>query len=132
MSKLSRRETLTRGGQVVAAAALLPAVPAMALVTSNDDTALIHMGKEVFRLIDEINAGLHSPDGDISDETWDRRCGLVDAIADTPAHGLEGVAVKLRMAEYHIGVIAGASETTEYSCVLTALEAVKRLAGRAL
>ena len=129
MPKLSRRETLARGGQAVAAAAALAVIPNIAAGASND-AALVRMEKEVFRLIDEINAGFHSPDGDISEEVWDRRCGLVDAIADTPANGLEGVAVKLRMAAYQIGEIAAASDTTEYSCVLTALETVKRLADR--
>ena len=129
MSKLSRRETLTRGGQVAAAAAMISVIPTIAFGAGND-TALVRMGEEAFRLIGEINAGLHSPDGDISDEAWDRRCDLVDTIAETPAHGLEGVAVKLRMAEYQIGVIAGESDTTEHSCVLSALETVKQLIGR--
>ena len=130
MSKLSRRETLARGGQVVAAAAMLPITPAVALGASNDD-ALVRMEKEVFRLIDEINAGLHSPDGDISEEVWDRRCGLADTIANTPAHGLEGLAVKLRLAMYEIGV-SGNEDMLEGRSVLSALETVKHLAGRAI
>ena len=128
---VNRRDVLKGGGNAVAAAAMLPVMPVVAVGAQND-AALVHMEKQVFRLIGEINAGLHSPDGDISDEAWDRQCDLVDAIADTPARGLEGVAVKLRMAEYQIGVIAGASDTTEHSCVLTALETVKRLAGRTI
>ena len=94
------------------------------------DAGLLRLTAEHAALNNEINAGLHSPDGDISEEVWDRRCDLVDAIADTPAHGLEGVAVKLRMAVYEIGEIAGADWTTEHGCVQTALETVERLAAR--
>ncbi len=125
----TRRDVMKRGGKAVAAVAELPTIPAIELGADND-AALVRMEKEVFRLIDEINAGLHSPDGDISDEVSDREWGLIDAIADTPANGLEGVAVKLRMAAYQIREIAAASYTTEHSCVVTALETVTRLAGR--
>ena len=126
---ITRREAMKHGGKAVVAAAVLPVIPTIVLGATND-AALVRMDKAVHRLIAEINAGLHSPDGDISEEVWDRRCALEDAIADTPAHGLEGVAVKLRWALYQIGVIAGAEWTTEHSCVLTALETVERLAGR--
>ena len=126
---VTRREAMKHGGKAVVAAAVLPVIY---IATSiSEDAALVRMEKECFRLIGEINAGLHSPDGDISDEVWDRRCDLVDAIADTPAHGLEGVAVKLRMAAYQIGGIAGTPQTTEHGCVQTALETVERLAARA-
>ena len=125
--KTTRRTVLKGGGKAVAAAAALPILSTMVL-GANNDAALVRMEKEVSRLIDEINAGLHSRDGDISDVVWDRRCDLVDAIADTPANGLEGVVVKLRMAAYQIG-IANNEYTTESECVLTALETVKRLAG---
>ena len=126
---VTRREAMKHGGKAVVAAAVLPAIY---IATSiSEDAALVRMEKECFRLIDEINAGLHSPDGDVSDEVWDRRCDLIDAIADTPAHGLEGVAVKLRMAVYEIGGIGGAEWTTEHGCVQTALETVERLAGGA-
>ena len=126
---VTRREAMKHGGKAVVAAAVLPVIPATAF-GANNDAALVRMEKECFRLIGGINAGLHSPDGDISEEVWDRRCDLVDAIADTPAHGLEGVAVKLRMAVYEIGEIAGADWTTEHGCVQTALETVERLAAR--
>ena len=131
MLKFSRRKVLAGGGQAVAAAAVLTTLPTIALGASND-AALVGMVKEVFRIRDEINAGLHSPDGEISKEVSDRQWDLINTIADTPAHGLEGVAVKLRMAAFQIDVLAGASETTEHSCVLSALETVKRLSGRAI
>ena len=41
MPKLSRRETLARGGQVVAAAAVLPFIPAIAHAEVNADAALL-------------------------------------------------------------------------------------------
>ena len=127
---VTRREAMKRGGKAVAAAAALTTIPS--IVGAKEDAEILRAESEVMRLMDEINAGLHSPDGDIAEEVWDRRCDLVDAIADTPAHGLEGVAVKLRMAAFQIDVLAGASDMTEHSCVLTALETVERLAGRAI
>ncbi len=76
MSKITRRETLAGTGKVIAAAAVLPVIPTIALGASKD-AALVRMEKEVFRLIDEINAGLHSPDGDDSDEVSDREWDLI-------------------------------------------------------
>ena len=130
MSNITRRETLAGTGKVIAAAAVLPVIPTIALGASKD-AALVRMEKEVFRLIDEINAGLHSPDGDVSDEVSDREWDLIHAIADTPAHGLEGVAVKLRMATYQIGM-ANNSDMPENMCVLSSLETVERLGGRSI
>ena len=130
MSKITRRETLARGGKVIAAAVVLPVIPTIALGASKD-AALVRMEKEVFRLIDEIDAGLHSPDGDVSDEVSDREWDLIHAIANTPANGLEGVVVKLRMATYQIGM-ANNSDMPENMCVLSALETVGRLAGKAV
>ncbi len=130
MSKITRRETLARAGQAVAAAAVLPVIPTIALGASND-AVLVRMVKEVFRLVDEINAGLHSPDGEVSKEVSDRQWDLINAIADTPANGLEGVAVKLRLAMYEIG-IDGNEDMPEGRSVLSALETVKRLSGGSL
>ncbi len=127
---ITRRDVMKHGGKAVVVAAVLPVMPTI-VHGANNDAALVRMEKEVFRLIGEINAGLHSPGGNVSKEVSDREWGLIDAIADTPAHGLEGVAVKLRMAAYQIG-IANNEYTTENSCVLTSLETVKRLAGRAI
>ena len=122
---ITRREAMKRGGKAVVAAAVLPVVPAIAL-GANNDAVLVRMMKEVFRIVDEINAGLHSPDGDVSKEVTDREWGLIDAIADTPAHGLDGVAVKLRLAMYEIG-IAGDEHMPEGRSILSALETVERL-----
>ena len=127
MSKITRRETLAKGGQAVAAAAVLSTLPTVAHA---NDAALVRMVKEVFRIRDEINAGLHSPDGEVSKEVSDRQWGLINTIADTPAHGLEGVAVKLRLAMYEVG-IEGNEDMPEGRSILSALETVKRLSGRA-
>ena len=129
MPKLSRRETLARGGQAVAAAAVLPFLPSVA--AAKGDAELLRAESEHRRINDEINAGLHSPDGNVSDEASNREWGLVNTVADTPASGLEGVAVKLRMAMYEIGV-SGNEDMPENRCVLSALETVERLAGRAI
>ena len=127
MSKITRRNALARGGAAVAAAAVLPVIPALALGASND-AALVRMVKEVFRLVDEINAGLHSPDGEVSKEVSDYQWDLINAIADTPANGLEGVAVKLRLAMYEVG-IDGNEDMPEGRSILSALETVERLVG---
>ena len=60
MSKITRRETLARGGKVIAAAVVLPVIPTIALGASKD-AALVRMDKEVFRLIDEIDGQIELP-----------------------------------------------------------------------
>ncbi len=100
-------------------------------MTVNPDAELLRAEKEHKHLNDEINAGLHSPDGNVSDQASEREYALVNTIADHPANGLEGVAVKFRMAVYEIGV-ANNSDMPENRCVLSALETVERLAGKAV
>ena len=43
MSKITRRETLARGGRAVAAAAVLPFLPSIAHAEEDADTALFHL-----------------------------------------------------------------------------------------
>ncbi len=90
------------------------------------ERALVAHGK----LVDEINAGLHSPDGNVSDEATDREYALESVVADTPAKSLDGVAAKLRLATYWNEELN--RDEVEARCALTALEAVNRLAGRAI
>ena len=128
MSKITRRETLTRGGQAVAAAAVLTALPTIA--HGKEDVEILRAESEVMRLIDEINAGLHSPDGNVSKEATEREYALESVVADTPAKGLDGVAAKLRLAAYWIE--EENKNQVEDRCALSALETVTRLAGRAI
>ena len=130
MSKITRRETLTRGGKAPAAVAVLPFVPSIAHAKTVVDAEILRAEAELIRLIDEINADLHSPDGDVSEEACERETALASVVADTPAKGLDGVAAKLRLAAYWIG--AENKGGVEDRCALSALEAVKRLAGRAI
>ena len=125
MSKLSRRETLARGGQAVAAAAVLSTLPSIA--HAKEDAEILRAENEVMRLIDEMNAGLHSVDGNVSDEAAEREYALQSVVADTPAKGLDGVAAKLRLAAYWIE--EENKNQVEDRCALSALEAVNRLAG---
>ncbi len=80
------------------------------------------------KLVDEINAGLHSPDGNVSKEATEREYALQNVVADTPAKGLDGVAAKLRLAAYWIE--EENKDQVEDRCTLSALETVERLAGR--
>ena len=81
------------------------------------------------KLVDEINAGLHSPDGDVSKDATDRESAFEDVICTRPARTFEGVAVKLRLAAFHIK--QEEKDQTEDRCTLSALEAVERLVGGA-
>ena len=79
------------------------------------------------KLVDEINAGLHSPDGNVSEEAQKRESALENAVADTPAKSLDGIAAKLRLAAYWIE--EENKNQVEDRCTLSALEAGERLAG---
>ncbi|MCH8098266.1 MAG: hypothetical protein IID53_14455 [Proteobacteria bacterium] len=126
MPKLSRRETLARGGAAVAAAAVLPFIPAIA--HAKEDAEILRAEAALLRLRDEINAGLHRLDGNVPDEATERGCALENVVAYTPAKSLEGVAAKLRLAAYWI--VAEEKDDVEDRCALSALETVERLAGR--
>jgi len=69
------------------------------------------------KLVDEINAGLHS------------QYAFEDEICSRPAQTFEGVAVKLRLAAFHIK--QEKKDQTEDRCTLSALEDVERLIGKA-
>ncbi len=97
---------------------------------AKEDAEILRAEVEVIRLRDEINAGLHSPDGEVSKEAVEREVALESVVADTPAKGLEGVAAKLRLAAHWIETEGGPQ--IEDRCTLSALEAVERLAGRAI
>ena len=126
MSKITRRETLAGGGKAVAAAAVLSTLPSIA--GAKEDAEILRAESEVMRLIDEINAGLHSPDGNVSDEATEREYALESVVADTPAKSLDGVAAKLRLAAYWIG--EENKDQVEDRCAISALETVERLARR--
>lgn len=80
------------------------------------------------KLVDEINAGLHSPDGNVSQDATDREYAFEDVICTRPAQTFEGVAVKLRLAAHWIEVEE--KDGVEDRCALSALEAVERLIGK--
>jgi len=49
------------------------------------DAELLHALAEFRKLVDEVNAGLHSPDGNVSEEAVERESALESVVADTPA-----------------------------------------------
>ncbi len=127
MPEISRRTALTRGGQAVAAAAVLPVISNIAADAAEGDAELLDLEAQVTRLNDEISAGLHGIKGDITEEAMALEDNLEAAIARHPARTLEGVAVKLRRQRYWI---------EEYYCqdsgfVESALADLERLLGRA-
>ena len=81
------------------------------------------------KLVDEINAGLHSPDGAVSKDATDREYAFEDLICSRPAQTFEGVVAKLRLAAFHIK--QEEKDRTEDRCTLSALAAVERLVGGA-
>ncbi len=127
--KITRRETLARGVQAVAAAAVLPVIPNIATGASEADAKLLRLEAETIRITGEISAGLHDVGGNICDKAYDRMCALDDMVADYPAHTLEGVAAKLRRAVYWFRLNEMAQ--AEYRCVYSALETLERILGRA-
>ena len=105
MSKLSRRETLTRGGQVVVAAAVLPVIPTIALGAGQDAELLCRV--EAFWPAHKEAVGCH--------EKWVAEKHRVEALPECPPFV---VPVKNREAferynaflkDHGIGALAGAS-----------------------
>ena len=127
MSKITRRETLARGGQAVAAAVVLPVIPNTAASASEADAELLRLEAETIRITGEISAGLHDVGGNICDKAYDRMCALDDMVADYPAHTLEGVAAKLRRAVHWFRL--NNQDLSEYRCVYSALETLERVLG---
>ena len=127
--KISRRETLARGGRALAVAAVLP-IAGVPAATAEGDAELLDLEAQVIRLIDEMNAGLcKNAQGDISDEALTREDWLEAAIARHPARTLEGVAVKLRRQLYWIEEIYCHDDAPRF--LESALADLDRLARRA-
>ena len=124
--KTTRRNVLKGGGKAVAAAAVLTTIPSIA--HAKEDAEILRAEAALMRLMDEINADLHSPDGEVSEEAQNRETALEDIVAYTPAKSLDGVAAKLRLAAYWI--VAEEKDDVEDRCTLSALETVERLAAR--
>ncbi len=124
MSKISRRTALARGGQAVAIAA---ALPVMSNIAAEGDAELLDLEAQVLRLTDEINAGLHSIKGDVTEEAVEHDDNLEAAIARHPARTLEGVAVKLRRQLYWVEEIY----CQDARFIESALADLDRLLGRA-
>ncbi len=127
--KISRRETLARGGRALTAAAILPlaGIPADA---AEGDAVLLDLEAQVLRLIGEQNAGLcNNAEGDVSEEAIAREDNLEAAIARHPARTLDGIAVKLRRQRYWIEDIYCHDDAPRF--VESALADLDRLLGRA-
>ncbi len=77
MSKLSRRETLARGAQAVAATSPDPGDLAP---SDEPDAALLRTDACYTAFLAEINAGQHTVDGNVSDLAYESLMGLEKAI----------------------------------------------------
>ena len=127
MSKISRRTALGRGGQAVAIATVFPLACVSAKADATEgDAVLLDLEAQVLRLIDEVNAGLHSSKGDVTAEAMAHEEDLEAAIARHPARTLEGVAVKLRRQRYWIEDIC----CQDAVFLESALADLQRLSGR--
>ena len=125
MSKLSRRETLARGGKAVAAAAT-PPDPGDLAPSDEPDAALLRTDACYTAFLAECNAGKHSVDGDVvSDLAFQSLTALEMAVAAHPVHTLAGVAAKLRVVKAFIG--SHVPVEVHERCTYAALEAVERL-----
>ena len=125
MSKLSRRETLARGGKAVAAAAT-PPDPGDLAPSDEPDAALLRTDACYTAFLAECNAGKHSVDGDVvSDLAFESLTALEMAVAAHPVHTLAGVAAKLRVVKAFIG--SDVPVEVHDRCTYAALEAVERL-----
>ena len=74
--KTTRRNVLKGGGKAVAAAAVLTTIPSIA--HAKEDAEILRAEAALMRLMDEINADLHSPDGEVSEEAQNRETALED------------------------------------------------------
>ncbi|MFQ5927870.1 MAG: hypothetical protein ACE5MH_10605 [Terriglobia bacterium] len=108
------------------AAAVLPVIPNLTAEAAEGDAELLDLEAQVTRLIDEMNAGLHSMKGNITEEAIAHEDNLEAAIARHPARTLEGVAVKLRRQRYWIEEIY----CQDVGFVESALADLQRLSGR--
>ena len=124
MSKLSRRETLARGGKAVAAAAT-PPDPGDLAPGDEPDAMLLRTDACYTALLAEINAGKHTVDGNVSDLAFQSLTALEMAVAAHPVHTLAGVAAKLRVVKAFIG--SDVPVEVHDRCTYAALEAVERL-----
>lgn len=127
--KISRRETLARGGRALTAAAILPlAGVSVEAEAAEGDAELLDLEAQVLRLIDEQNAGLcNNAQGDISEEALEHEDRLEAAIMRTAARTPQGIAVKLRRARYWFGDVL----CQDAGLVDSALADLERMAGRA-
>ena len=113
MPKLSRRETLARGGQVVAAAAVLSVAAKAGLASEGEDSELITLWQryqETFSQAERLQEAddrifPHRADRkaeyarawDRSKRGWSEVTEIEHQIATTPASTFAGLAIKLRI-----------------------------------
>ena len=111
MSKLSRRETLTRGGQAVAAATVIPVAAKAALASEGEDSKLLSLGRlfqerwaameELVKEQDQAMLNGTKAEEDRIDalvtKGWDDFAKIERQIAAIPAKAFAGIAIKLRV-----------------------------------
>ncbi len=134
MSKITRRETLTRGGQAVAAAAVRPVRPRNRraagregdMTAKPDNRADDELLTLETKLVD-ANAVFEAKKGKTDDEVEEftaRMYVLEWQFARMPAHTLDGVAAKLR--RLHYSKHRGGGTLPEKPLVRTALAGLEQ------
>ena len=151
MPKLSRRETLARGGKVIAAAAVLSVAAKAALASEGEDSELIALWRRYlerrahWRRVNEeedrlIESGIKT--GGLMINELIRRAGdevkeVERQIGNTPANTFAGLAIKLRIGtdnqpfKWDLNFKEEQLSTDELN-LMTALADAERLAGRAI
>ena len=147
MSKLSRRETLARGGQAVVAAAVLPVAAKAALASEGEDSELVTLWRlhqerfeRVERLQDvEDRLFPHRARDQAQDrikQEWRAINEIEHQIATIPANTFAGLAIKLRIGtdnqpfRLYSDLKEGDLSADEFN-LMNALADAERLAGRA-
>ena len=128
MSKLSRRETLARGGQVVAAAAVLPFLSTINPAHAKEDAELFALYEEWKRL-EEI-----ASKGD-DDAEWQATWDVERRFFETPVRTLDGLLFKFRAAclpEVYELEYSKDGNSAPPPQVLAVLRDLERLSGRAI
>ncbi len=119
MPKISRRTALRRGGKAISADAELLELEKQLTKLREEEAAIREPLKGVTSVEEE------RPIVDAAEKVDEKAREIETRIAETPAQGLVGVAVQLRVAAYLIKLME--KDAVEDLCALSAHEAVERL-----
>ena len=153
MSKITRRETLAKGGQAVAAAAVLSVAAKAALASKGEDSELLALWRRHQELWARVTLLQRAEDRlyphretrkreytrarDHTKRAWSEISVIEGQIATIPANSFAGLAIKLRIGtdnqrfktdlNFHVDQLS-----TDELNLMTALADAERLGGRAI